>query len=65
MSSVSSSVSLNSQFVLPPIVVNEKDRLFLQGINDWINAELSRVNQIDPEQRFIVHRQAFDKVRLA
>jgi hypothetical protein len=50
--------------VLPPIVTNERDRLFLAGLNEWIETELSRIDDQDTEQRYTVYKEAFTKVRV-
>lgn len=48
--------------VLPPIVTNERDRLFLAELNEWIQTELSRINDQDAGQQYAVYKEAFTKV---
>ena len=47
---------------LPPIITNEKDRMFLTTLNEYIETELCKTDKGNAEQRYIVHREAFDKV---
>ena len=50
---------------LPPIVSSEKDRLFLLGLNQFVDDELGKVkDRFNPEQRFAVYKSAFNKVSL-
>ncbi|CAD5121424.1 DgyrCDS9940 [Dimorphilus gyrociliatus] len=63
-SSSSSSRSLSSvkHYVIPPIITCEKDRAFLKSIYSFIDDELKEVGEDDLEQRYIVHKAAFDQV---
>lgn len=60
MSSLSS--VFNSMPVIPPIITSETDRRFLTGLDKWIESEMSQINQADPEQRYVIYKEAFDKV---
>ena len=48
---------------LPPIVTSESDRQFLRALNEYIEQELGKVDGDDDEQRYIVYKTAFNKVR--
>ncbi|XP_013383339.1 clathrin heavy chain linker domain-containing protein 1 [Lingula anatina] len=48
--------------VLPPIITNEADRLFLQELNMFISHEMNKVDPNNAEQRYTVHKAAFDRV---
>lgn len=48
---------------IPPIITNESDRVFLCDLNDYIESEIQNVNSEEAEQRYIVYRDAFNKVR--
>lgn len=61
-SSSSRSLSSVKHFVIPPIITSEKDRTFLKTIYSFIDDELKEVGEDDLEQRYIVHRAAFDQV---
>ena len=60
----SSSASFSSMPIVPSIIVNEKDRKFLADLNEWIYTELNKIDQNNPEQRYAVHREAFDMVKI-
>ena len=49
--------------VLPPIIASEKDRDFLVGLNGFIDKELAKIERDNPEQRYIVYKSAFDRVK--
>ena len=49
---------------IPPIITNESDRVFLLDLNDYIEDEIIKVNSKEAEQRYIIYRNAFNKVRL-
>ena len=53
----------SSQNVIPPIISNEKDRDFLIQLRGFIENELAKVDNDNEEQRYIVYKAAFDKVR--
>jgi len=48
--------------VLPPIVTSEKDRQYLHQLSQYISFELRSIDNTDQEQRYIVYKDAFDKV---
>ena len=48
--------------VVPPIIKNERDRDFLQGLTGYINTEMTKTDPLNTEQRYIIHKAAFDKV---
>ena len=51
--------------VLPPIS-SETERQFIQDLQDNVNVELARLNcpeQGPDEQRYIIYKDAFNKVR--
>ena len=48
--------------VVPPIVTNEQDRIFLRQLTDYIDGELARIDSKDPYQRFVIHKTAFEQV---
>lgn len=56
----SSSVSLNSLPVIPPI--SSGDNGFLNCLNDWMAEEMLKVDPADPEQCYHVHKEAFNRV---
>ncbi|XP_022335234.1 clathrin heavy chain linker domain-containing protein 1-like isoform X2 [Crassostrea virginica] len=47
---------------IPPIITNESDRVFLLDLNDYIEDEIIKVNSKEAEQRYIIYRNAFNKV---
>lgn len=49
---------------IPPIITNESDRVFLLDLNDYIEDEIRKVNSEEAEQRYIIYRNAFNKVRV-
>jgi hypothetical protein len=61
MSDGSSSAQTSPLPKLPPIISNERDRIFLGDLNQFIEDELMRVPDT-PEERYVIHRAAFDKV---
>lgn len=54
--------SLSAHRVLPPIITNERDRLFLAELNEWISDQLSQVDESDTEQNYTVYKEVFSKV---
>ncbi|XP_074655694.1 clathrin heavy chain linker domain-containing protein 1-like [Tubulanus polymorphus] len=48
--------------VLPPIIRNERDRLFLQSLTKDIDHELRKISDHHPDQRYALFRKSFDKV---
>jgi len=44
-------------------VNSESDRQFLRALNEYIEQELGKVDGDDDEQRYIVYKTAFNKVR--
>lgn len=56
------SLSSAKHFVIPPIITSEKDRIFLKTIYSFIDKELKEVGEDDLEQRYIIHKAAFDQV---
>jgi hypothetical protein len=63
-SEVSSRASTPGGFPrIPPIITNEIDRVFLRDLNDYIEDEIKNVNSEEAEQRYIIYRDAFNKVR--
>lgn len=63
VSLVTTSRTPSPHAVLPPIIGNESDRRFLIQLNSFIDKELSKIGQQDNEQRFIIYKAAFNKVR--
>ncbi|KAK3591625.1 hypothetical protein CHS0354_013809 [Potamilus streckersoni] len=52
-----------SKFVpLPPIITNNTDRQFLQGLSSYIDHEMTKVDTNDDEQRYIIYKTAFNKI---
>lgn len=47
---------------IPPIITNESDRVFLLDLNDYIEDEIRKVNSEEAEQRYIIYRNAFNKI---
>ncbi|XP_048734570.2 clathrin heavy chain linker domain-containing protein 1-like [Ostrea edulis] len=63
MSQTSSRASTPGGFPrIPPIITNESDRVFLCDLNDYIESEIQNVNSEEAEQRYIVYRDAFNKI---
>jgi len=48
--------------VLPPVTLDDRDRRFLEELNDWITDELSQVDAQDIQQYYGVYKQVFSKV---
>ncbi|CAH1791061.1 unnamed protein product [Owenia fusiformis] len=57
-----STPDLSRHPVIPPIVTNPQDRIFLKALYEFIDAELANVDSASPEQRYIVFKSAFDKI---
>ena len=55
---------MSLHLVLPPIITNERDRVLLTNLNQFIKDELRNTDEESVEQRFIVFKDAFDKVRM-
>ncbi|KAK3092772.1 hypothetical protein FSP39_007068 [Pinctada imbricata] len=47
---------------IPPIITSELDRAFLVHVNEYIEEELRKVDSRDPEQRYIIYRNVFNKI---
>jgi len=47
---------------LPPIITSDIDREFLLSLNEDIEQELSKVDRVDDEQRYIVYKTGFNRV---
>ena len=47
---------------IPPIITSNLDRAFLIEVNEYIEHELDKVDSRDPEQRYIIYRNVFNKV---
>ncbi|GFR74762.1 clathrin heavy chain linker domain-containing protein 1-like [Elysia marginata] len=58
----SSATPTPSYYKLPPIITTESDRIFLNDVNTFIESELSKINQLDEEQRYLVYKAVFNKV---
>jgi len=55
----------NRYSVLPPVVKNEVDRVFLRELQQYIDGEMSQIDSSDIKQRYVIHNTAFSKVKLS
>ncbi|CAL1546669.1 unnamed protein product [Lymnaea stagnalis] len=62
MSSTRDSNPPSSYSKLPPIITSQLDRDFLKDVNNFIDSELKKVNNLDEEQRYLVYKAVFNKV---
>ncbi|XP_062620292.1 clathrin heavy chain linker domain-containing protein 1-like [Saccostrea cucullata] len=63
MSQVSSRASTPGGYPkVPPIITNECDRVFLSDLNEYIEDEIKKVSSEEAEQRYIIYRNAFNKI---
>ncbi|XP_012942238.1 clathrin heavy chain linker domain-containing protein 1 [Aplysia californica] len=60
--SSASDTPVSGFYKLPPIITTEADREFLSDVNSFIDAELSKVNHLDEEQRYLIYKAVFNRV---
>ncbi|ESP02815.1 hypothetical protein LOTGIDRAFT_93131, partial [Lottia gigantea] len=49
--------------ILPPIISNGGDRLFLAEINNYVEREVTKLgDQVDEEQKYLIYKAVFNKV---
>lgn len=61
--SPASQASIQSAYtVLPPVITNEADRVFLHELNQYLDREMGRIDPDSAEQKYTVHKAAFDRI---